>query len=325
MELQRHPARGLPAQARRSSTSNTCRHGRALRCRRCAARVAVDARVAQRHRARAAGPRGRHVRRTAAPLPGAARSPGPVRSPSRPRVRIRNPRLWEPGHPNLYTRDASLRSTSGGRTVQRYTVHTGIRSLKVNRLGRIELNGREVDLRGAAIHEDSLSRGAALTPGQMRAERSPTCATSARRSRARTTRSPRTSSSSRTATGSWSGPRSPCTGWRARCSTISEVRTKALRMLRDEITRDYNHPSVMVWSIGNENASRPETGLQRYIRKAARTVQELDPTRLVGLAIVRLSRPSRSSPSTWISTCSASTTTSAGTTARAARSPIAAS
>ena len=35
----------------------------------------------------------------------------------------------------------------GGRRVQRYTVHTGIRSLDVNRLGRVELNGREVNLR----------------------------------------------------------------------------------------------------------------------------------------------------------------------------------
>jgi beta-glucuronidase len=65
---------------------------------------------------------------------------------------------------------------------------------------------------------------------------------------------------------------------------ISEVRLKALRMLREEIMRDVNHPSVMVWSVGNENASRPGTGLRKYIRKAARTVEELDPTRLVGIA-----------------------------------------
>jgi beta-glucuronidase len=50
------------------------------------------------------------------------------------------------------------------------------------------------------------------------------------------------------------------------------------------IERDFNHPSVMVWSVGNENASRPGTGLRKYIRKAARTVEDLDPTRLVGIA-----------------------------------------
>jgi beta-galactosidase/beta-glucuronidase len=43
---------------------------------------------------------------------------------------------------------------------------------------------------------------------------------------------------------------------------IKEVRDKALRMLREEVTEDYNHPSVMVSSIGNENASRPKRGFQ---------------------------------------------------------------
>ena len=70
----------------------------------------------------------------------------------------------------------------------------------------------------------------------------------------------------------------------SRLFAISEVRLKALRMLRREIDRDFNHPSVMVWSVGNENASRPGTGLRKYIRKAARTVEDLDPTRLVGIA-----------------------------------------
>src|SRR5438046_8966166 len=65
---------------------------------------------------------------------------------------------------------------------------------------------------------------------------------------------------------------------------VSGVRAYGLRILRQEITRDYNHPSVMVWSIGNENAARPKHGFQHYILKAAHTVERLDPTRLVGLA-----------------------------------------
>jgi beta-glucuronidase len=65
---------------------------------------------------------------------------------------------------------------------------------------------------------------------------------------------------------------------------IREVRAKGLRMLRQEIVRDYNHPSVAIWSIGNENASRPKTGFRHYIHRAARTVRDLDPSRLVGIA-----------------------------------------
>jgi beta-glucuronidase len=66
---------------------------------------------------------------------------------------------------------------------------------------------------------------------------------------------------------------------------VPGIRARGLRMLREEITRDYNHPSVLVWSLGNENSSRPKRGLQRYIREAASTARRMDPTRLVGLAV----------------------------------------
>jgi len=66
---------------------------------------------------------------------------------------------------------------------------------------------------------------------------------------------------------------------------VTAIRARALRMLRETITRDYNHPAVMVWSLGNENASRPKRGLRRYIRIATRTARRLDPTRLTGIAI----------------------------------------
>ena len=108
----------------------------------------------------------------------------------------------------------------------------------------------------------------------------------------------------------------------SRLFAISEVRNKALRMLREEIVRDANHPSVAVWSIGNENASRPGTGLRKYIRKAERTVQDMDPTRLIGLATSGFPTVEKQRIYTELDVL-ASTTTSAGTTGRAARSPIA--
>ena len=50
------------------------------------------------------------------------------------------------------------------------------------------------------------------------------------------------------------------------------------------IGRDRNHPSVLVWSVGNENTTRPGPGFVRYVRQAKHTARRLDPTRLVGLA-----------------------------------------
>ncbi len=253
----------------------------ALRCRRCAARVNVELSVrnVNRRAATAAltgsigGKRLRFRRH---------RVPGLGEHRFRARTRIRNPRLWSPERPALYTGRLQLR-TSSGRVVQKYRVHTGIRTFRVSRLGRIQLNFRDVNLRGASMHEDSLSRGAALTPGQMREN-----INHLRDLRATITRShyplhPYTLElADRHGILVWS--EIPVFRMASRLFAISEVRNKALRMLRHEIERDANHPSVMVWSIGNENASRPGTGLRKYIRKAERTVQGLDPSRLIGLA-----------------------------------------
>jgi beta-glucuronidase len=252
-----------------------------LRCRTCAARmdVLVTVRNVNKRGATAAvtgsiGGRGLRFRRH--------RVPGLAEHRFRARTRIRNPRLWSPEHPTLYTGRLQLR-TSSGRVVQGYRVHAGIRSFRVSRLGRIQLNFQDVNLRGASMHEDSLSRGAALTPGQMRENINHLRDLGATISRSHYPLHPYTLElADRYGILMWS--EIPVFRMASRLFAISEVRNKALRMLRTEIQRDANHPSVMVWSIGNENASRPGTGLRKYIRKAERTVQDLDPTRLIGLA-----------------------------------------
>jgi len=252
-----------------------------LRCRTCPATVTIDARVANvtRHGRRAA---------VSGTFQGARlrfkphRVPGHGTAHFKARIKIRHPSLWEPGHPALYRVDLSL-ADQGGRLVQRYRIHTGIRSLSVNRLGRIVLNGREVNLRGASIHEDSLSRGAALTPAQMRQNFAYLRELGATVTRQHYPLNPyELELADRYGILVWS--EIPVYRMKSTLFNIAEVRNKALRMLREEITRDYNHPSVMVWSIGNENASRPKRGFQHYILKAAHTVEKLDPTRLVGLA-----------------------------------------
>ena len=56
-------------------------------------------------------------------------------------------------------------------------------------------------------------------------------------------------------------------------------------MLEDNILSNENHPSILLWSIGNELPS-PATGAEaRYIAGAAALAKQLDPTRPVGMAI----------------------------------------
>jgi beta-glucuronidase len=253
-----------------------------LRCRRCPATVKIDVRVRNVTR----GARRARVAATfgGRPLRFRARRIGGFASKHfEAKVRIRNPRLWEPRHPRLYLMRLLL-IDKRGRTVQRYKVHTGVRSVKVDRLGRIELNGRELDLRGAAIHEDSLSRGAALSTEQMRQTFRNLRALGATITRAHYPLHPyELELADRYGIVVWS--EIPVYRMDSKLFNMPGIRVRALRMLREEITRDYNHPSVLVWSIGNENASRPKRGLQRYIREAASTARRMDPARLVGLAV----------------------------------------
>jgi beta-galactosidase/beta-glucuronidase len=79
-------------------------------------------------------------------------------------MRVRSPRLWSPGRPQLYS--ASLLLRDHGRVQQVDNRLVGLRSVRVKR-GRLYLNNRPIQLRGASIHEDMPGHGAALTDGDM--------------------------------------------------------------------------------------------------------------------------------------------------------------
>ena len=74
-------------------------------------------------------------------------------------IKIDKPRLWSPASPYLY--DASMAVRSGGSLLQRYTLKTGIRSIKVVD-GHLFLNGAPMNFRGVALHEDSRTMGFAI-------------------------------------------------------------------------------------------------------------------------------------------------------------------
>ena len=60
------------------------------------------------------------------------------------------------------------------------------------------------------------------------------------------------------------------------------VRALAARELESNIETNGNHPSIIVWSIGNELSARPGPVQGDYIQRAARAAKRLDPTRPVG-------------------------------------------
>jgi len=200
------------------------------------------------------------------------------------RLRVGDPRLWSPEHPNLY--DVALRAATVGkksRTLQRYRLRTGIRSIKVVD-GRWLLNGQELNMRGVGLHEDDPKRGFAIT-NQIRArEVAETKEIGATLIRSHYPLHPYTMElADQQGIMVWS--EIPVYSVKTRELAKLEVRKLASRELEDNILTNQNHPSIIVWSIGNELSARPGPVQGFYIARAARSAKALDPTRPVGLAV----------------------------------------
>jgi beta-glucuronidase len=194
---------------------------------------------------------------------------------------LTRPRLWWPRRPRLYR--LQLEVGPGGRPDQTYSTHFGIRSLAKDPSGRVLLNGRPVQLRGAGMHEDSLTRGAALTPSQRAASIGYLKRLGANFTRAHYPLHPRTLElCDREGIVVWD--EIPFYQLFEAVAAQESVRRNGLTQLREMIMRDRNHASVIAYSIGNELGD-PGPGLEDYIRSATRLARAIDSSRLVALDI----------------------------------------
>jgi beta-glucuronidase len=197
-------------------------------------------------------------------------------------VRIPHARLWAPRAPALYEVDAT--AWVKNKAVATYVVHTGLRSVGVRRDGRMTINGFPVNLRGAALHEQTVAHGAALTPRDHAMQIANLLDLHADFTRAHYPLSEDfLERADRAGIAVWE----EIPFWQVPEATMRNpaFRQKALAYLATTIKRDQNHPSVIAWSIGNELPSAPEWGQATYLRQAAALVHRLDPTRPVALAL----------------------------------------
>jgi len=58
---------------------------------------------------------------------------------------------------------------------------------------------------------------------------------------------------------------------------------RSRQMMREMITQDYNHPSIIIWSIQNESKSSSQEGLELFT-KLAEDIRSMDKSRLVSYA-----------------------------------------
>jgi len=195
-------------------------------------------------------------------------------------LRIPNPHVWSLNDPYLYP--ARVQLSGGGR--DSWSMHTGIRGLRVAG-GRVTLNGQPVSLRGVGMHEDDPVKGAALDNTKRMSDLLAVKELGGTAIRSHYPLHPYyMEQADRMGLLVWS--EIPVYSVRSREFYKRSVRRLAFQTLQDNIESNGSHPSVMVWSIGNELASKPKGALAGYIRGAARLAKQLDPTRLVSLAIV---------------------------------------
>ncbi len=181
---------------------------------------------------------------------------------------VPNPRLWSAEHPNLYPLTLQMTDEKTG-SVQTVVRQVGIREVTIKD-GVLLVNKTPVKLTGVCRHDVYLSKGTAVDEEVWRTDLALMKA-----SNINTVRTSHYPYGSRfydlcDEMGFYVIDELPYC-W---CPTDDPELTSAfLQRARETIMRDKNHPCVIMWGIGNENASG------RNLRAVADLVKEFDPTR----------------------------------------------
>ena len=210
--------------------------------------------------------------------------PGRSRTLSR-RIPVSAPHLWTPATPYLYpvVFAASAGSHRRMTVAVRYIVHTGLRSVAVRGDGRLLLNGLPVNLRGVAVHEDLPGKGPAWTEDDRIQTVTQIKDVGATLVRSHYPLSPAFQElADRAGLLVWS----EVPVYRMNTSFFfASTRRAAVDEVRQNVLDNENHPSVIIWSIGNELEDSVPSRVRSYIKSAARVAKGLDPSRPVGMAI----------------------------------------
>jgi beta-glucuronidase len=192
-------------------------------------------------------------------------------------VVVPNARLWAPGAAQLYP--VRVEALRGKRTLSAYDLKVGIREIRVSDDGILLVNGRRVKLLGASIHEDHPVRGAALKPADRERDMRLVRDLGASIIRSHYPLHPQyLELADRMGVMVWDQVPVYSQGYKGHA--VPGVTEKSLAYMRAMIERDQNHASVLAWSMANELSARMTDDQEDFIRRAARLMHQLDPTRL---------------------------------------------
>ena len=189
-------------------------------------------------------------------------------------TKLLNPALWSPETPNLYS--AIVTVESAGKTRDAERVSFGVRSLLWDADKGFFLNGKRVELKGTCNHHDHAGVGAAL-PDRLQWFRLAVL-------KEMGGNAVRTSHNMPTPEWVEACDRM---GMMMMCETrLMSSNPEGLEQLEKMIKRYRNSPSIVIWSMGNEEfAMMPQPQGVRVIDKMIERSHELDPTRLCTAAV----------------------------------------
>jgi beta-galactosidase len=196
--------------------------------------------------------------------------------------------LWDIDRPSLYR--ALVQVESRGRILDEKEVSFGIREARFEAATGFWLNGRNVKIKGVCVHGDGSSFGAAVPLGVW--ERRLTELRALGVNSIRTAHNPPDPGFLDLCDrmgflvmdemfDCWTVAKNPY-DYHLYFSDWSDIDT------RETVRRDRNHPSVVLWSAGNEIHDTPQADLSKGIlERLVRVFHENDPTRPVTQALFR--------------------------------------
>ncbi len=192
---------------------------------------------------------------------------------------IENPELWSPDLPALYTAVLQYSSPSGkGSLIERF----GVRTFEFINKGPFRLNGQRLLLRGTHRHEDHAGVGPAMTEEMIWQELRMMKEMGVNFIRLGHYQQSGIVLDACDELGILVWEEIPwCRGGLGGPAYQEQAR----RMLKNMISQHYNHPSVILWGLGNENdwpgdfSSFEEERIRNFMKELNALSHELDPTR----------------------------------------------
>lgn len=198
---------------------------------------------------------------------------------------LSNPSLWSPENPTLYP--INIQIVKGKVVVDEETYNIGIRSLKYTAEKGFELNGKALKLNGGCVHHDNGCLGAAAY--DRAEERRVEQLKAGGFNTVRTSHNPPSAAflNACDRLGMMVIDES-FDGWRTAknphdYATILDEWWQ--RDLESMVLRDRNHPSIIMWSIGNEIYERTKPSAIETTKMFANHIRQMDPTRPVTSAM----------------------------------------